>query len=72
MSGPLPKPWTVDDFLEWEAQQEERYEFIDGRILAMVGANVAHATIKDNVTGCLRSRLRSRSRPCARPSRCPR
>ena len=62
MSEPLPKPWTVEDFLAWEAQQPERYEFIDGRILARVGGSAAHATIKDNVTGALRARLRGT--PC--------
>ena len=46
MTEPLPKPWTVEDFLEWEAQQPERYEFIDGRILGLVGGSAAHATIK--------------------------
>lgn len=62
MTEPLPKPWTVEDFLAWEAQQPERYEFIDGRILGMVGGSAAHATIKDNVTQALRSRLRGT--PC--------
>jgi Uma2 family endonuclease len=62
VTEPLPKPWTVEDFLEWEAQQPERYEFIDGRILGMVGGSAAHATIKDNVTQALRSRLRGTPR----------
>ena len=42
--------WTVDDFLAWEAQQPERYEFIDGMVFMMVGGSAAHAIIKDNVT----------------------
>ena len=42
----------MDDFLEWEAQQPERYEFVDGMILGMVGGSVAYATIRDNVTRC--------------------
>jgi Uma2 family endonuclease len=46
VTEPLPKPWTVEDFLEWEAQQPKRYEFIDGHILGMVGGSAAHATIK--------------------------
>jgi Uma2 family endonuclease len=57
VTEPLPKPWTVEDFLEWEAQQPERYEFIDGRILGMVGGSAAHATIKGNVFAVLRGRL---------------
>ena len=58
MASHLPTPWTVDDFLEWEAQQPERYEFVDGMIVGMVGGSVAHATIRDNVTAALRGRLR--------------
>jgi Uma2 family endonuclease len=62
VSEPLPKPWTVEDFLEWEARQPERCEFVDGMVLGMVGGSAAHATIKDNVTGALRARLRGTPR----------
>jgi hypothetical protein len=58
VTEPLPRPWTVEDLLEWEAQQSERYEFIDGRILGAVGGSAAHAAIKDNVTSALNVRLR--------------
>lgn len=58
MATVLPKPWTVDDFLAWEAQQPERYEFIDGMVFMMVGGSAAHTIIKGNVFGALRSRLR--------------
>ena len=57
MTEPFPKPWTAEDFLEWEAQQPERYEFIDGRILGMIGGSAAHVTIKGNVFARLRTRL---------------
>jgi Uma2 family endonuclease len=58
MASHLPTPWTVDGFLEWEAAQPERYEFIDGMIVGKEGGSVAHATIRDNVTAALRERLR--------------
>jgi Uma2 family endonuclease len=54
----LPIPWTVNDFLEWEAQQPERYEFIDGMILGMVGGSAAHTIIKGNLFASLAARLR--------------
>ena len=54
----LPKPWTVDDFLLWEAGQSERYEFVDGVLRMMVGASAAHTVIKDNITAPLRTQLR--------------
>ena len=62
MTEPLPKLLTVEDFLEWEAQPPERYEFIDGSAFRMVGGSAAHATIKDNVTRALRARLQGQ--PC--------
>ncbi|MDX1539967.1 MAG: Uma2 family endonuclease [Geminicoccaceae bacterium] len=61
MAEPLLKSWSVDDFLAWEAQQDERYELIDGRVLAMVGGTNAHALIKGNLYAALRSRLRGRT-----------
>jgi Uma2 family endonuclease len=57
MSEPLPRPWTVEDFLAWERTQEEKYEFVDGRIRMMVGGSNAHTTIKDNIVAALRRRL---------------
>jgi Uma2 family endonuclease len=50
--------WTLDDFLDWE-RQEERYEFIDGIIRAMVGGTLDHKTIIDNVCRALRQQLRN-------------
>ena len=57
MAEALPRPWTIEDFLAWEAQQDERYEFIDGVIVAMTGGSIAHATIIGNVYHALRTRL---------------
>jgi Uma2 family endonuclease len=62
MAEVLPKPWTVDDFLAWEAGQPERYEFVDGVLRMMVGASAAHTVIKDNITAALRVQLRGT--PC--------
>lgn len=48
---------TPEEFLAWEAEQEERYELIDGRPRAMAGGTCAHGVIAQNVTLALRSRL---------------
>jgi Uma2 family endonuclease len=61
MATALPKPWTVDDFLAWEAQQPERYEFIDGVVFMMVGGSAAHTIIKGNVFNALVARLRGKA-----------
>jgi Uma2 family endonuclease len=52
----------VDDFLDWERRQDERYEYLDGRIWAMVGGTIDHATIGSNMLGMLHARLRGT--PC--------
>jgi Uma2 family endonuclease len=57
MTHPLPKPWTVDDFLAWERRQPQRYEFVGGVIRMMVGGSNAHTIIKGNVFAALRARL---------------
>jgi Uma2 family endonuclease len=52
-------PWTVDDFLAFEAEESERYEFVDGIVRLMTGGSAAHSAIKGNVFAELRSTLRS-------------
>ena len=37
-----PRPWTVDEFLAWEREQAERYEFVDGVVRMMDGGPLAH------------------------------
>lgn len=54
---PNAATWTTEQFLAWEEAQEERYEFIDGRIYAMVGGTAAHSVITLNIASALRSRL---------------
>jgi Uma2 family endonuclease len=53
-----PHPWTVEDFLAFEAEEPERYEFVDGIIRMMTGGSAAHSAIKTNVTNALNAALR--------------
>ena len=52
------RPWTLDEFLEWEEAQEEKYELVGGVIRAMVGGTVAHNMITGNIFGVLTTALR--------------
>ncbi|MFT3729786.1 MAG: Uma2 family endonuclease [Terricaulis sp.] len=55
---------TVDAFLDWCTRQEdERYEFVDGMPVLMVGATDQHDQIVVNLIGELRARLKGT--PCA-------
>ena len=51
----LPPPWTVEEFLAWEREQEERHEYVDGVIRLMAGGTLDHNTITGNVASGLRA-----------------
>ena len=59
MARSLPRPWTVEDFLVFEAEEPERYEFVDGIVRMMTGGSAAHSAIKLNLAVALRASLRS-------------
>jgi Uma2 family endonuclease len=59
MAKALPEPWTVEDFLAFEAGEPERYEFVDGVVRMMTGGSAAHSAIKGNIFVALRTALRS-------------
>ena len=59
MASALPRPWTVDEFLDWEREQAERYELVDGMIRMMTGGSNAHAAVKGNLYAALRGRLKA-------------
>jgi len=48
---------TAEEFLAWEREQPERYEFVDGEVFGMVGASLAHAEIAGNLCAMLRAAL---------------
>jgi Uma2 family endonuclease len=52
----LPPPWTVEEFLAWEREQEERHEYVDGVIRVLPGGTLDHNTITGNVASGLRAR----------------
>jgi Uma2 family endonuclease len=52
--------FTPQEYFEWEAQQELRYEFFDGEVFAMTGGSLPHADIALNVASILREHLQGR------------
>ncbi len=48
---------TAQDFLEWDATQTIRHEFVDGEVFAMAGAEDRHATVAGNFYMALRQHL---------------
>ncbi|MFB2982204.1 Uma2 family endonuclease [Microseira sp. BLCC-F43] len=55
-----PQKMTVDEYLEWEARQEIRHEYVNGEIFAMTGGSIPHNDITLNLYRALRHHLRPR------------
>lgn len=51
---------TAEEYLEWEATQEFRHEYIDGEIYTMTGSSIPHNDIALNLYRTLYPHLRSR------------
>lgn len=63
MSLPHSHPrYSVEEYLSLERESEERHEYLDGQIYAMVGESPEHGIICTNISGQLYSQLRGR--PC--------
>ncbi|PSQ63695.1 MAG: hypothetical protein BRD27_00450 [Bacteroidetes bacterium QH_10_64_19] len=58
MTAVATRSYTVDEYLQLDAEAEdERYEFQNGSLIPMAGAEPEHNQIKDNVSAELRTRL---------------
>jgi len=56
----LPQPttlFTAEDYLQWEAEQPGKHEFVCGETFAMGGASRRHVTISLNVAAALNDAL---------------
>ena len=61
MAKAHPQAWTVEEFLAFEAEEPERYEFVGGIVRMMTGGSAAHSAIKLNIALALRTALGSGS-----------
>jgi Uma2 family endonuclease len=59
IATPQPRKMSIEDYLDWEPQQEMRYEYVDGEVLAMTGGTIPHNDIALNLYSALRPHLRS-------------
>jgi Uma2 family endonuclease len=61
MANPQPrKTMTPEEYLAWEAEQEFRYEFEDGAIVAMTGGTLPHNDLAVNLLAILLPHVRAR------------
>lgn len=49
---------TFEQFLDWERRQERKHEFVDGEVIAMAGATIAHNMIQANLIAAAAPKLR--------------
>jgi Uma2 family endonuclease len=59
MIASLQPKMSVEEYLEWEPRQEERYEYVLGEIFAMTGGTIPHNDIAINLLTAVRSRVRT-------------
>jgi Uma2 family endonuclease len=51
-------PFDAAAYLEWEAGQQEKHEYLAGEVFAMVGARREHVVVALNLAAALKQRLR--------------
>jgi Uma2 family endonuclease len=64
MGDLVAKRMTIEEFLSWQADQEERFEFVDGQPRAMAGAKLRHDRMTGNAYTEVRRQLRANGSPC--------
>jgi Uma2 family endonuclease len=58
IATPHPAPMSVEAYLAWESQQETRYEYVHGEVLAMTGGTIPHNDIAINLLTILLPQVR--------------
>jgi Uma2 family endonuclease len=58
MPNAAEKLMSLDEFLAWEREQPERYEYAGGVATMMTGGSLDHSTIASNLWTALRDSLR--------------
>ena len=57
-----PQRMSAQEFTRWEAEQDTRFEFVDGEVFAMTGGTYAHDRVRTNISALLLGHLRGT--PC--------
>jgi Uma2 family endonuclease len=62
MAAPVIDRITLEDFLGWEAEQDRKFELVDGVPVMMTDGSRAHDAVRGAIYSLFRGQLRSR--PC--------
>jgi len=52
-----PHDLTLAEFIVWEARQDAKHEFADGRVYAFAGGTKRHAALAIEIVGLLHAHL---------------
>jgi Uma2 family endonuclease len=58
IATPQPCQMSVEAYLDWEPQQEIRYEYINGEVYAMTGGTIPHNDIAINLLSAILPQIR--------------
>ena len=64
MSERATRGMTIAEFLSWQVDQEDLFEFVDGQPLAMAGAKLRHDRVTGNAFAEARRQMRAAGSPC--------
>lgn len=53
-------PMSPQEYLDWEAQQNEKYAYVNGEVFAMTGGTIPHNLIAGNLFAALKPYVRQR------------
>jgi Uma2 family endonuclease len=59
IATPQPCQMSVEAYLDWEPQQEIRYEYINGEVYAMTGGTIPHNDIAINLLSAVLPQIRA-------------
>jgi Uma2 family endonuclease len=60
VATPYPSPMTIEQYLDWETLQEQRYEYVNGELFAITGGSIPHNDIALNFYRALYPHLQPR------------
>lgn len=60
VAEPQSRRLSPQEYLDWEATQDIKHEYIDGEAFAMMGGTISHNLISGNLYALLKSHLRGK------------
>jgi len=60
----LKYKYSIEEYLEMEANSLEKLEYHEGEIFAIAGETLNHSLLSNNVGGSLRQALKTKAKPC--------